>query len=206
MSDWEKKNYHNLFFFTPNSKKKKKCLLYWSLLLCTADCADTRISFHISIFCWNENLQGALKWTGRVLTSIKWCAGTDSGKLRFSGCMCHLGGSGSSHRLTFDGARGFCEHPGQRLSTRISEVREPYVWTMYLSPVRLLRPLRCWVCSMYNPSWPQGHHNAEDVMFTSKMKSRTSWVKHQKRISKEKLASSALTFLFYLWESSHSNS
>lgn len=23
MSDWEKKNYHNLFFFTPNSKKKK---------------------------------------------------------------------------------------------------------------------------------------------------------------------------------------
>lgn len=167
--------------------------------MCTADCADTWITFHILIFCWNENLRGALKWMGRVLTSVKWCAGTDWGKLQFSGCMCHLEGSGFLLHTGYWWCLRLLWAPWTvTLNLDISKVRKHYTRTM-LSVTNVIAQPRCRVWSIYNPTQPQGHHDAGDMMLISKIKPRTSWVKPWKRISKgEEPASGALTVLFYL--------
>ena len=191
-----RKNCRNLFFLL-QMVKKKKCLLYWSLLLCTADCADTRITFHILIFCWKENLQGALKWMGRVSMSIKRSAAT--GRFRETSVFrlhVPLGRKWvpTTHWCCWC-LKVFMSNPDSRLlNLGISKVRGHYTGTMYLSPVWLLRPSRCWVWSMYNPTQAQ----VTTMFLISTVKPRTAWVKPWKKISQKQLASSALTVLVYL--------
>lgn len=155
--------------------------------LCTADCADTWITFHILIFCWNENLQGLLKWMGRVLMSIKWCAGTDSENLPFSSCMCLMGTPGkemcSPCRMGAHGAWGFYEHSGQQLLLS---------WVF----LKWENSTHCHQCNCSDHldaesgSFTIQHSHKvitmpqRDVMFISKIKPKISWVKPWKRSSK----------------------
>lgn len=90
LSNWEKKNAVTYFLLQIVKKKKKKMLTLLVSALYITDCADTWIIFHILIFCWNENLQGALRLMGGTLMSIKWCVGTHSEKHQFSSCTCHV--------------------------------------------------------------------------------------------------------------------
>lgn len=159
--------------------------------LCTADCADTWITFHILIFCWNENLQGPLKWMGRVVMSIKWCAGTDSENLPLSSCMSLMGASwketSSPGRLGVHGTGGFYEHPGQQLLL-------PWVFLKWDNTTQGLCTCHQCDCSddldaESGPFIIQHNHQVttkarRDVLLISKIKPRTSWVKLWKRISK----------------------
>ena len=68
--------------------------------------------------------------------SIKWCAGTDSGKLQFSGCTCRLEGSGFLLHSGVDGAQRFLWVTWTAtLNLGVSKVRGHYTGTMCLSLV-----------------------------------------------------------------------
>lgn len=156
LSNWEKKIAVTFFLLQIVKKKKKKLTLLVSAL-CPANCADTWITFHVLIFCWNENLQDPLKWMGRVLTSIKWYTGTIQRISRFQAAWA----SQVPHRRKrVHPADWVFMVPEDFMSTLaaspvklgILRVRKHYPGTTALSPLSRLRLSRCWVRSIYNPA------------------------------------------------------
>lgn len=164
--------------------------------LCTADCADAWIIFHILIFCWNENYK--VLWVdGQGLNVYKvmcWYRFRETSVFKLH---VPLEENWLHCRLGVDSAWGFNEHPVQ--PTQLT-------WAFLRQRDATQGLFICYQCdhsgcldAEFGLFIIQYSYKVimmpEGMMFIGKVKPKASWVKPWKTISKgEESASSAPNF------------